>query len=171
MNFLVFWSICWSSSLVHIKNDPEYLTSETAQLFILLMRFLPSSLVLSSFPVLLKYSFLFFLSSPHVWWRPLPIFPSICRFPLLRVFWYFLDMVVLFLSSFVAFHFHYYHGTFFYAKFHSYILTVSPILFHCCKQFDIHIHVVVDFFLRFMKLVSASAFPKYVIEWHHCYYK
>ena len=26
MSFLVLWFICWSSSLVHFKNDPEYLT-------------------------------------------------------------------------------------------------------------------------------------------------
>ena len=41
--FLVFWSICLSSSLVHFKNDIEYLTSETTQVFITLMRFLLQS--------------------------------------------------------------------------------------------------------------------------------
>ena len=34
-SFLVLWSICWSSSLVHFKNDPEYLLRRTAQVFIL----------------------------------------------------------------------------------------------------------------------------------------
>ena len=27
-SFLVLWSICWSSSLIHFKNSPEYLTRE-----------------------------------------------------------------------------------------------------------------------------------------------
>ena len=46
----------------------------------------------------LKYSFLiFFLSSPFVWWCPLPIFPSTCNFPFLQAFRFFLDLVVLFL--------------------------------------------------------------------------
>ena len=28
INFLVFWSICWSPSLIHFKNGPEYITRE-----------------------------------------------------------------------------------------------------------------------------------------------
>ena len=51
MSFLVFWSICWSSSLIHFKNSPEYLTRGTAQVFISLLRLLLCSLVLSSFLV------------------------------------------------------------------------------------------------------------------------
>ena len=35
MSFLVFWSIFWSSSLIHFKNSPEYLTKGTAKVFIL----------------------------------------------------------------------------------------------------------------------------------------
>ena len=59
INFFVPWSLCWSSSLVHFKSDPEYLTRETVMLFIPLMRFLLCSLVSSSFLVLRGYSFLF----------------------------------------------------------------------------------------------------------------
>ena len=55
MSFLVLWSICWSSSLVHFKNGFEYITSGTAQVFIHLMRFLQDSLVSRSFLVLLRY--------------------------------------------------------------------------------------------------------------------
>ena len=41
--------------------------------------------------------FLFFSSSPLVWCCPLSIFPSICKFLLLRTFWSFFALVVLFL--------------------------------------------------------------------------
>ena len=54
---LVFLSICLSSSRVHLRKGPEYLTSGTAQVFIPLMRFLLESFVSSSFRVLLRYSF------------------------------------------------------------------------------------------------------------------
>ena len=60
ISFLGLWSICWSSSLAHFKNGPEYLTRGTAQVFISLMRFLLYSLILSGFLVLLRYSFLIF---------------------------------------------------------------------------------------------------------------
>ena len=52
MSFLVLWSICWSSSLVHFKNNPEDLTRGTAQGLILLRIFLRYN-----FLVLLRYSF------------------------------------------------------------------------------------------------------------------
>ena len=57
ISFLVLWSICLSSSQVHLRKGPEYLTSGTAQVSIPLMRFLLDSFVLSSFRVLLRYSF------------------------------------------------------------------------------------------------------------------
>ena len=76
MSYLVFMSIS-SFSLVHFKKWHEYLTRETAQAFIPLISFLLYSLVSSSFLVLLRYSFLIFLSSPFICWCPLPIFPSI----------------------------------------------------------------------------------------------
>ena len=44
-----------------------------------------------------------FLSSPLVWWYPLVIFPSTCMFPLLRLFWFFLDLAVLFFLLHVFF--------------------------------------------------------------------
>ena len=49
MSFLVLWFICWSSSLIHFKNGPKYLSMGTIQLFIPLMRFLPCGLVSDSF--------------------------------------------------------------------------------------------------------------------------
>ena len=48
INFPVLWSICLSSSLVHLRKGTEYLTRSTAQVFILLMRLLLVSFVLSS---------------------------------------------------------------------------------------------------------------------------
>ena len=45
ISFLFLWSICLSSSLVHLRKDPEYLTSGPAQVFIPLIRFLLLSFV------------------------------------------------------------------------------------------------------------------------------
>ena len=55
--FLFSWFICWSSSLVHIKNGPEYLSKGSALVFLPLMWFLKCSFVSSSFIVLLRYPF------------------------------------------------------------------------------------------------------------------
>ena len=57
ISFLVLWSICLSSSLVHFGKGPEHLTRSTAQVSIHLIRFLLESFVSSSFLVLLRYSF------------------------------------------------------------------------------------------------------------------
>ena len=57
INFRVLCSLCQRFSIFHFKNSPEYLTRETAKLFIPLIRFLLQSLV-SRFLVLLRYSFL-----------------------------------------------------------------------------------------------------------------
>ena len=59
ISFLVLWSICLSSSLVHFKNGPEYLTRGTTQVFIPLIRCRPHSFVSRSFMVLLGYYFIF----------------------------------------------------------------------------------------------------------------
>ena len=70
IDILVLWYICWSSSLVHFKNSPKYLTSPW-------MKFL----LYSSFLILLRYSFKFFFHF-HVF-DGVPIFPSpsvICFF-------------------------------------------------------------------------------------------
>ena len=60
ISFLVLWSICLSSSLVYFKNGPEYLTRNTAQVFIPLIRSQFHSFVSSNFLVHLRYSFLIF---------------------------------------------------------------------------------------------------------------
>ena len=61
ISFLVLWSICFSSSLVHFRNGPEYLTTGTDQVFIPLMRFRLESIVSSSFLVLLRLLLLLLL--------------------------------------------------------------------------------------------------------------
>ena len=52
MCFLSFWSIYRSSSLIHFKNCPEYLTRKTVEAFLSLMRFL----LLLWFPVVSSFS-------------------------------------------------------------------------------------------------------------------
>ena len=83
---LVFWSIYLSSSLVHFKNGPDYLTKETVLVFFSLMRFLLQSLVSRSFLVHLKYSFYFFFHLHLFDGGPLPKF-------------YFFPLFVFFLFS------------------------------------------------------------------------
>ena len=63
ISFLILWSICLSSTLVHMRKGPEYLTRGTAQVFIPLIRFLLLGFVSISFLVLLRYPFgiLFFI--------------------------------------------------------------------------------------------------------------
>ena len=56
ISFLVLWFICLSSSLIHMRKGPEYLTRGKAQVFIHLIRFRLESFILSSFLVL-RYSF------------------------------------------------------------------------------------------------------------------
>ena len=91
MTFLVLWSIYRSSSRVHFKNDPGYLTRERTKVFIPLMSCLLLNLVSRNFLVRQRYAFfMFFLSSPLLWWCPLQIFPSSCMISFLRAFWFFL---------------------------------------------------------------------------------
>ena len=63
---------------------------------------------LAWFPAVFSFSWsiiFIFLSSPLVWWCPLPLFLSICKFPFLRAFRFFLNLVVLFLPSYDAFYY------------------------------------------------------------------
>ena len=130
-NFFVISSISLSSSLVHLKNSPEYPTRRNAQVFIPLIRFLLLGLFSRYFLNCLWYAFKKnFLLLLLVWWCSLPRFPSTCKFPFLQVFWFFLNLVVLILPLFVFSPFHDEHGTFFNAKFHSYILAVYCYCFY-----------------------------------------
>ena len=61
ISFLVLWSICLISFLVHLRKGPDYITKCTAQVFIPLIRFLLESFVSSSF------LFEFCFSFPLLW--------------------------------------------------------------------------------------------------------
>ena len=80
INFLVFLTIC-CSSLVRFKNDPVYLTRETAKVFNPLIPFLQQSLLLRSFLVRLRYIF-----SPHILMFDGTCLPSTSYFPSLETF-------------------------------------------------------------------------------------
>ena len=80
ISFLVLRFICWNSSLVYFKNDPEYFKRGTAQMFILLMRFLLCSLV-----------------SPIIGTTIIPLIPQPFQFS---------GKVKVFLYRFALFHFH-----------------------------------------------------------------
>ena len=138
INFVVLWSICLSFSIVHFKNGPEYLTRESAQMIIPLMKFLLQSLVSRSFLVLLRYSFpIFFLH--------FILFVGVCfqYSQGLEIFLLSLCCHAFLIWSFYSFCcfsfpiFHYEHGTFFNAKCHSYILTVySYCMYQGCSCFS-----------------------------------
>ena len=104
INFLVFWSICLSSFLVHFKNNSYYLTTRAAQMFISLMRYLLQSLVSTCSLVLLRYSFLIFFLHLH-WWCLFPIFPSTFSFLSLQASKCTLDLVVIFIPLILFSHF------------------------------------------------------------------
>ena len=103
IKFLILWTICLKSSLVHFKNSPEYITSRTAHVFIPLMRFLLQSLVSRSFQIRLKFSVLIFSfivclmapASNNTWIFVIFLFTGRSDFLL----------VVLFLQLFVFFQF------------------------------------------------------------------
>ena len=88
VNFLVFWSTCLSLSLVHFKRGAGYLTKETVQGF-----YFYNICCRTCFRVDLLFFwgtlFLLSLSFLFVWWCPFPIFPSICNFLFVRLFWSF----------------------------------------------------------------------------------
>ena len=83
MGFLVLWSISSSTS----KMVPRILQGGQPRSLSLWFYFC----YIVWFPVVFSFSRetlfkFFFLSSPLVWWCPLPIFPSTCKFPFL---WFF----------------------------------------------------------------------------------
>ena len=99
MSFLVPWSICWSSSLVHFKKSLEYLTRGDSQSNYTFDEFVFYSYVSSSFIVPRRnFSEFFFLLHSFDG----DIFPSIYKFFLLLIR---LDLVVLFLSQLAVFRF------------------------------------------------------------------
>ena len=88
MGFLVLWFICWSSFFIHFKSRVSYKEDKP-----MCLSFWWNFYYIVWFQVVFSFSwdilFQFFLSSPLVWWSPLSIFPSICKFPFLRAFSFF----------------------------------------------------------------------------------
>ena len=161
INFLVLWSICLSSLFVYFKNDFEYLKRCTARLFIPLMRFLLQSMVSRSVHILQRCPLLFlFPLHPRLFDGVSLYYPQILvTFLLSKRSNAFLIWQFYFFRCFSFSHFFYEHGTFFNAKFHSYILVVYSyclyqvlrfFFFIFCKYFDI-IHL----FVWFSKFLST----------------
>ena len=99
--------------LVHFNNGSEYLTSEIIQVFILLAIFLLSDIGFAMFLVLLMYTFYTFSLIACLWLFPLPIFPILCNFLSLQVFYCFPDLIGIFILLFRFFlSFNHQHGTF-----------------------------------------------------------
>ena len=84
MGFLLHLSISSSSSHVHFKNCPEHLTRTRRLSHCWDFCYIVCIREVSSFSWDKHLNF--FLSSPLVWWCPLPVFPNIFRFPFLRAF-------------------------------------------------------------------------------------
>ena len=120
INFLILWSICLSSSLVHFKNGPKYLTKGDNPGFYSFHEISAAAeLSFKKFFHLLEVllSYFFFLNS----------FDGVC----FQYSWF-----GSFIPCYFSFHtFHYKHRTFFNAKFHSYILAVHSYCLYQSLQF------------------------------------
>ena len=120
---------CPSSFLIHFKNGTEYLSRGITLMLIPLMRFLRQSLASKSFLVCLRYCFVIFsfisvcvmMSASNI--PKYSLFPNIPKYFSKRsdsfLICHFYSFRYLSFSTF-----HYEHGTFSNAKFHSYILSV-----------------------------------------------
>ena len=138
--FLFFWHICLSFFLVHFKNCPDYLTTVTAHI----LSFDEVSATAFNYQ---KFPCSFFFSL--VWWYPLLIFLSTFLLP---AFWFFHN----FGSSFPTVIFstiHFEHGSFFNAKFHSYIMDVYS---YCLYQ-------SIQLFFSFAESLMSSTFIRWLI--------
>ena len=180
MSFLVLWSICWSSSLVHIKNGPEYLTRGQPRCLSLWWDFF--------YVVFFRIVFSFFWRILFKFFFHLHLFDGI-HFQNSRVFVgflfsecseFFLVLVILFLPSHVIFcsslfewHIFLFQIPSQYRRFICTLLVLKVlILFHFWQTVLYRPCTLVGwFFLAIYEVASAWAFRKYVIECHHCYYK
>ena len=118
MTFPLLWSVSWSSSLVHFKNDYEYLTRGAVQVCNPLMRFLLCNLILS-------FSFIFYLITAclMVSASNIPRYLLVSFFPSVLIFSWFGSSL---LSVICCLHFSLLVWRILYSKFHPYILAVYP---------------------------------------------
>ena len=152
INFLVFWSICWSCNLLSIllrcgtrpyERGTQWDSGPFVEVLSSISTMVPSILQDGQFRCLFFWwdscykvwlqkvfsifwvtLFWFFLSSPLVLWCPLPIFPNTCMFPFIRAFRLFLHLVVLFLPLFIFYRFSLIAWHIFLCQIPSYILSV-----------------------------------------------
>ena len=126
ISFLVLWSICLSSSLIHIRKGPEYLRRCTTLEFIPLIRFRLETFVSNSFLVPLRYiSFLilsFLCTCLIVSASKMPSYLSVYFSPNVLILSWIDSSIPSVRCRFSTFYYKY--GTFFYAKFISFVLTV-----------------------------------------------
>ena len=103
ISFLFVWSICSSTlkmvPIILRRGQPRYLFLWWDICYVVWFR------VVFSFSRDVLFYFFFILSPLIFYGARRPVFPSICKFPFLRAFWFFLNLVVLFLPSFVLFRF------------------------------------------------------------------
>ena len=96
INFLNYWSISLSSSLVHFKNGPEYLMRRNTKVFVLLLRFQKPSLVSFFFLFLYLFNLYLMVSAFNI--------PKYLWYFIIS-FWYFQNLIVLFCLLSILTHF------------------------------------------------------------------
>ena len=155
---------------IHLRMFQSILQWWTSEVFIPLMKFLLLSFVSRHFLVLLSFISVCLMVSTFNISKFFSFSPSVLIFSQFGCSFAFVISLFPF--------FHYQHDVFFNAKFHSYILAVYLYCFYnnlqffflYCKYFYImYVHKVINLFLWFCKFVALCVFPKYVVEWHHCY--
>ena len=105
LNFLILWSICCSFLSSTLRTVPIIWRGGQPRC----SSFWTDFCYIVWFPVIFLHSwralFKLFLSSLLIRWCMLPIFTSICKSLFFWTFWFYLDLIVLFLLSFAIFRF------------------------------------------------------------------
>ena len=141
ITFLVLWSICLCFPLVYLKNGLRYVMRGRAQVFIHLIRFLLHTFVSSSFPFLLRYSFLIFPSISTCLMVSVSKMPKYLQVSFLRVFQFCPELAVPFRQSGVVWRFSLLAWQILLYQIPSLcpdcIYSLLPVLFHFSKPFYI----------------------------------
>ena len=111
-SFLYFGPCVWVSPMSILKMPPSILQGELPRI-LSLYEISAAEKFSRLFEVLFTYFLVFIFTCLMV---SISIFPNTCNFPFLQAFWFLPD----FIPSII---YHFPLGTFFYARFHSYILA------------------------------------------------
>ena len=176
-----FWSISPSPSLVHFMNISEYITTRTAWVLILLMRFLLKIFVSRSFIVRLRYFINIFLISDSL------IIPAsnspkssqVSVSPIvLMISWFgsynpsVISLSPILIISMANFSMPIFIPITWLHNFFFCILVPSFFFIIPSKELDvIHVYKLIDLFLWLCKFVTASSLLPYATKWYHYYYK